>query len=125
MVEHKPSTNRARARTAKLPVIDEKALVGRFYDLQRETAVPEPYVLTEDITISPLTRAQFVALGDAGNDEEAQNRAMLGQQYDAVVALFQDAPQAVWNAFTVDLSKHMFGLGVEQAPGKSEESSSS
>lgn len=110
----------ARAQTAKA----EKEPVGRFYDLQKEVGAPAPYVLTEDIVIPPLTRGQFVEL-DRAPDDDAQNRVIFRDQYDAVMALFEDQPLAVWSAFTTDINRHLFGLGVEQAPGKSEESSDS
>ncbi|WP_433568061.1 hypothetical protein ACQP1O_43235 (plasmid) [Nocardia sp. CA-151230] len=115
-----------RKTAARPQVADkvEKAPIGRFYDLQQEIDVPKPYVLTEDITISPLTRRQFIEIETAEN-ETAAERIIFGEQYDAVIALFEDQPYAVWHAFTRDINRHLFGLGVEQAPGKSEESSDS
>lgn len=97
---------------------------GRFYDLQQEVTIPTPYLLTEDIVIPPLTRRQFIDVEKA-TTEEAAERAILGDHYEAVVELYLDRPMVEWQAFTRDLNRHMFGLSAEQAPGKSEESSSS
>lgn len=124
MVERKTPIAKPRAATA-FKAVPSKEPAGRFYDLQKEVKAPTPYVLTEDITILPLTRRQFVELGQANDDEDAQNRVVLGDNYDAVIALFNDQPLAVWNAFTTDINRHLFGSGVEEAPGKSEESSDS
>lgn len=95
---------------------------GRLYELQRETAVPDPYVLTEDIVIQPLSKAQFLALKKSETEEDG-NRAMLGNSYDAVMELFEDKPFQLWTAFSSDLNRHMFGRGVDDVEGKSEPSS--
>lgn len=95
---------------------------GRLFDLQRETKVPEPYVLTPEIAIQPLTKAQYRALADSNSDEE-QDRIVLGDSYDAVVELFEDKPFQLWQAFSSDLNKHLFGPGVDDVEGKSEPSS--
>ncbi len=96
--------------------------LGRLYDLQRETKVPEPYVLNSEITIQPLTKAQYRALSSAENAEDG-DRATLGESYDAVMALFEDEPFQLWTAFSNDLNRHLFGLGVDDVEGKSEPSS--
>lgn len=93
---------------------------GRLYDLQRESKIPEPYVLTPEITIQPLTKRQFRALAEDLSDED-QDRVVLGDQYDAVMELFEDKPFQLWKAFTKDLNQHLLGLGVDDVEGKSEQ----
>lgn len=116
-------TERKTRTTAPEPKPDV-APIGRFYDLQREVPLPEPYVLTEDIVITPLTKRQFKAIQEA-TDEEAIGRISLGDHYDAIEALYDDRPLGEWQAFLVEVNEYLFGKGVGQAPGKSEESSTS
>jgi hypothetical protein len=91
--------------------------VGRFADLLIEAAI-EPYVLTADITIDPPTRRQMQQLSAATSEDEA-DRALFGDQYDAVADLFGDKPFKLWNAFVVDFRRHMFGRGADDVEGKS------
>lgn len=113
-------------RKTPVPKAAAKEPVGRFYELQQETKdkIPEPYVLTEQITVYPLTRRRNIDLFAAETDEQA-GRALLGDAYDAIVALYDDLPVEDWNAFMTEVKTHLFGQAVDEAPGKSEESSSS
>lgn len=97
--------------------LTSKKLVGRFYELQQEVVPPEPYQLTEDVAIMPLTRRRNVALLEATTHEEA-DRAFFGDAYDAVVALYDDRPLAEYDALVADLRKHWMGKTVEDVPGK-------
>lgn len=97
--------------------------VGRFYELQQEVKVPEDYVLTSKIRIKPMTRKQAIAMRSAATDEDA-NRIFLGDQADAVFELYDDRPEQEWAAFVADLFQHFMGPGLDDAEGKSEESSS-
>lgn len=119
MVERKTAAARTQAAAAEV----EKAPVGRFYELQQEVPPAEPYVLTEDIVIPPLTRAQLIALGKTETDEEF-DQVMFGKHYDAISELYADRPIAEWRAFSTEFRVHYFGQGSE-TPGKSEESSDS
>lgn len=123
MVERR-TTSKPRTSSIKEPAAEEKAPVGRYYDLQQEVGPAEPYVLTENIVIAPMTRKQFKAV-QAAEDDDAANRAALSEQYDAVIAWYDDKPAAEWDAFVRDFYRHIFGRGAAEAPGKSEESSSS
>ncbi|MGW2666218.1 hypothetical protein ACWCW7_35145 [Nocardia tengchongensis] len=117
MTERKTPAAKAAAAPAET--------IGRFYELQKEVSAPQPYVLTSTISIGPLTRRQFVAMERAVGDEAEQERILFGENYDAIIELFADQPYEVWREFTVEINRHLFGLSVEEAPGKSEESSSS
>lgn len=96
--------------------------IGRFYALQKETSVPEPYVLTSKVKINPPTRAQMKALRAATSDEEAE-RAVLGEHADAIFELYNNRPDKEYAAFLAELHKHFFGPGVDDVEGKSEQSS--
>lgn len=100
-----------------------KPPIGRFYELQKEVSVPEPYVLTSKITITAPTREQMVALRSMP-DGEAADRAVLGDQADAVFELYSKRPIQEWEAFVTDLYAHFFGKGGNDVEGKSEPSSS-
>lgn len=94
---------------------------GRFHELQSELAPTRrtPYRLTADITIAPVTRAQVLALRKTRDDDE-QMAIVLGDQYEAVEALFADRPHEEWGAFQSDLYAHLFGQGAGELPGGSQ-----
>lgn len=113
---------------------------GRLLELQLETNIPQPYVVTDDITISPPTKvradkireAQMTvlvyntllseAMRQAGtteelllglNDhitqaEEDYQKALLGDQYEAVTALLLTLDDQLAQAFTKDIVKRFF-----------------
>ncbi|MFI9508426.1 hypothetical protein [Nocardia sp. NPDC052566] len=93
---------------------------GRFHELQQELAPRRraPYRLTDDIAIAPVTRGQLLALRRTNNDDE-QMVIVLGDQYEAVEALFADRPLDEWLAFQKDLYAHLFGQGSSELPGGS------
>lgn len=96
--------------------------IGRFYALQKEASVPEPYVLTSKIKIPMPTMAQMNRWRTATNDDDA-NRAFFGAHADAVFELYADRPVAEWQAFTAEVWQHFFGPGVNDVEGKSAPSS--
>ncbi|MFC8531936.1 hypothetical protein [Nocardia sp. NPDC057227] len=98
--------------------------IGRFYALQQEVEVPEPYVLTSKIKIPPPTRRQMKAVRAAKTVEDA-DRLFLGSHYDAIVELFDDRPDQEWTAFSTEVWEHFFGKGINDVEGKSRESSDS
>lgn len=99
-----------------------KQPVGRFYELQQEVSVPDPYVLTSKIKIPAPTKEQMKDLRAAEN-EEAAERAILGDSTDDVLELYKGRPNQEWEAFIKDLNKHFFGPGVNDVEGKSSPSS--
>jgi hypothetical protein len=98
--------------------------VGRLATLQRETRVPNPYVLTPEIVIAAPTLEQMRRIRAAANGDES-NAVMFGDQWEAVQELFRDQPAQLWDAFMDDVSKHFFGPGVDDVEGKSQDSSES
>ena len=96
--------------------------IGRFYELQKETAVPEPYVLTSDVKIKAPTRRQMIALRKATTDEEIE-RAILGEHAEKIFEMYADRPDAEYEAFAKELREHLFGKGVDDVAGGSEGSS--
>ncbi|MGV9822406.1 hypothetical protein [Nocardia xishanensis] len=100
---------------------DKAEVGGRFYELQQELAPRRraPYRLTHDIAIPPVTRGQLLALRRTQNDDE-QMTIVLGDQYEAVEALFAERPLDEWYAFQRDLYAHLFGQGSSELPGGSQ-----
>lgn len=94
---------------------------GRFHELQQELAPRRraPYRLTDDILIPPVTRGQVLALRRTRDDDE-QMAIVLGDQHDAVEALFAERPLDEWYAFQRDLYAHLFGQGAAELPGGSQ-----
>ncbi|MFC3963511.1 hypothetical protein [Nocardia jiangsuensis] len=98
----------------------ETAAGGRFHELQQELAPRrrEPYRLTDDIRIPPVTRGQVLALRRT-NDDDEQMAIVLGDQQAAVEALYAERPVDEWYAFQRDLYAHLFGQGAAELPGGS------
>ena len=95
--------------------------IGRLYELRAEVQIPEDYVLTEKIRIKNPTREQMMRFWETPGAEA--DRYLLGDQADAVFALFEKEPNQLYQAMISDLLKHFFGNGAED-PGKSSASSS-
>ncbi|MFI6168847.1 hypothetical protein ACIBCN_18850 [Nocardia sp. NPDC051052] len=93
---------------------------GRLWEIQQELAARRrgPYVLTADISIQPLTRRQAKAIRAATNEDD-QLRILLGDQHDAIEALFDDRPLDEWVMFQRDLQNHFYGDGASELPGGS------
>lgn len=92
-------------------------VAGRYADLLQEARI-EPYVLTPAVRIDPPTRKQMRELAAAKSEEDA-DRALFGDQYDAVINLFDDQPFSAWNKFVVEFREQMFGKGADDVEGKS------
>lgn len=94
--------------------------VGRFYELREEVPIPEDYVLTEKIRIKNPSRKQMIEFWDSvGQDRD---RALLGDQADAVFALYENEPNQLFQRMINDLLNHFFGTGADDE-GKSDEPS--
>lgn len=94
---------------------------GRFYELQQELGGNRrgPYRLTDDIVIQPITRRQLKAMRAAQSEDE-QMEILLGDQCEAVEALYSERPFDEWLAFQHDLYAFLFGAGAAELPGGSE-----
>lgn len=95
------------------------AIRGLLADLQAEAGV-QPIVLTENITIFPPTRAQMREIVANEGDQEAQDRVLFGEKYDAIIALFDDQPYQLWNKFAKHVREAYFGAGSSDVEGKSQ-----
>ncbi|WP_032380952.1 hypothetical protein [Rhodococcoides fascians] len=106
-------------RTSKSPAgtPDE----GRFFEIREELDKKRrgPYVLTKDIVINPITRRQAREIRNAKNEDE-QLKIILGDNFDAVEALYDDLELDDWVEFQKDLQNHFYGNGATEVPGGSE-----
>lgn len=98
--------------------------IGRLADLQRETKLPEPYKLTDDILI-PVPTRKTMRDARAAQSVEDYNKTVFGDQWDAINAVFDEQPDALWDAFIRDVGRHFFGAGADDVEGKSQDSSES
>lgn len=98
--------------------------IGRLAELQRETKVPEPYRLNQDIVIPVPTRKTMREARSAQSAED-YNKTVFGDQWDAINAVFDDQPDALFDAFIRDVGRHFFGVGADDVEGKSQDSSES
>lgn len=93
-----------------------------YFDLTTEVDVPKPIRIKttqgESLIIQPPTRRQMRAQRDAQTVDES-DRALLGENYDALCAHFDDLPRQHWNDFIDKLTAHFFGPGAGETPGKS------
>ena len=95
---------------------------GRFAELRAEVST-EPYVLTDEIKIPPMSRSQVEKYLAATNMEE-KFKVMFGDQYEAIKALFADEHHEIWTAFVREIGDFMWGKKADDVPGGSSDSSS-
>ncbi|NKZ84542.1 hypothetical protein GS982_20330 [Rhodococcus hoagii] len=95
--------------------------VGRLHEIRAELESKRrgPYVLTADIVIPEMTRGQAKKMRLAKNEDE-QLDIMLGDQREAIEALYDERPLTEWVAFQRDLQEHYYGAGVTGLPGGSQ-----
>ena len=100
---------------------DDAVETGRLYEIRAELASKRkgPYVLTEDISIAPPTFKTIKKLRTAKDDEQ-RLAIILGDDKDAIEALFDDRPFDEWLEFQKDLFEHLYGKGVLALPGGSQ-----
>jgi hypothetical protein len=79
--------------------------------LQTENHVPP--LKFKGITLVEPSKTQIDAWRAATSVEDGE-RALFGDQYDAVHALFDPLPQHIWENFNVMYLKHMFGTAGEE-----------
>lgn len=76
-----------------------------------DNAVPPMKV--KGIVLTQPTKRQVDQWRLATNAEEGE-RALFGDQYDAIHELFRDQPEYIWENFNVAYLKHMFGAGDDE-----------
>lgn len=74
--------------------------------LQTENHVPP--LTFKGITLTEPTKRQIDAWRSATSVEEGE-RALFGEEFDAIHALFNDLPVHVWENFNTLYLKHFFG----------------
>lgn len=84
-------------------------------ELVSENAVPPMKV--KGIVLHQPTKKQVDAWRVSTTAEEGE-RALFGDQYDAIHALFVDQPEYIWENFNLAYLKHMFGTGDDAQMGK-------
>ncbi|MBB5167204.1 hypothetical protein [Mycobacterium sp. AZCC_0083] len=102
----------AAVRDAETNAVDEVDEI--WAKLQTENHVPP--LVVKGITLLEPTKTQIDAWR-AATTVEAGERALFGDQYDAVHELFDALPQHVWENFNVLYLKHMFGTTGEEQLG--------
>lgn len=83
----------------------------------RQEAGPQELVVDKNLVLPVPTTLQ-VRAWDAATDGEEKLRALLGDQYDTVIALFNDEPIQVWHGFLDAYYEFAFGKGANSVEGK-------
>lgn len=83
--------------------------------LVSENVVPPMKI--KGVILNQPTKQQVDRWRQAANAEEGE-RALFGEQYDAIHDIFRDQPEYVWENFNLLYLKHMFGAGDEGQLGK-------
>jgi hypothetical protein len=84
-------------------------------ELVSENAVPPLKV--KGVVLPQPTKEQVDKWRLSTTAEEGE-RALFGDQYDAIHAIFKDQPEYVWENFNLKYLKHMFGTGDDSQLGK-------
>lgn len=83
-------------------------------ELTTENVVPPMKV--KGIVLEQPTATRMAAWRSAVAIEEGE-RALFGDNYEAIKALFADRPEYVWENFNKAYLKHMFGVDAEDLKG--------
>ncbi|AYR03171.1 tail assembly chaperone [Gordonia phage Octobien14] len=96
---------------------NEAGLKGLFHELKQEIGVPADIQFTEDILLKFPTREQMreYALASSAQDK---NRALFGEHYDTIQAMFDKEPPQLYLAFVNRIEELWFGKGANKVPGK-------
>lgn len=100
------------AKPADVESLDEDDI---WSELVSTNAVPPMKV--KGIILPQPTKEQVDKWRVATTAEEGE-RALFGDQYDAIHAIFVKEPEYVWENFNMKYLKHMFGAGDDSQLGK-------
>lgn len=100
--------------TAK-KAVEELAADDIWGELVSENVVPP--LVVKGIVLPQPTKAQVDVWRVATNVTEGE-KALFGDQYDAIHELFRDQPEYVWENFNIKYLKHMFGAADDSTLGK-------
>lgn len=109
------TSKNAKATAAAAADVDGLDEDDIWSQLVSENAVPPMKV--KGIVLHQPTKKQVDAWRVSQTAEEGE-RALFGDQYDAIHALFVNQPEYVWENFNLAYLKHMFGTGDEAQMGK-------
>lgn len=105
----------AAAKVVSAPAVVNVEEVDEVWaKLQSENHVPP--LKFKGLSLSEPTKNQIDAWRVAKDAEEGE-RALWGDQYDAVHELFDNLPVHVWENFNVLYLRHMFGTDGEDLKG--------
>ena len=104
----------AASSTKAAPEKAEEPVDEIWAKLQTENHVPP--LAFNGLTLHEPTKTQIDAWRAATTIEEGE-RALFGDQYDAVHELFDNLPVHIWENFNVLYLKHMFGTDGEDLKG--------
>jgi hypothetical protein len=96
-------------------VVDSLEEDDIWSDLVSENIVPPLKV--KGVVLPQPTKKQVDQWRQATTPEDGE-RALFGDKYDAIHAIFKDEPEYVWENFNVKYLRHMFGAGDETQLGK-------
>lgn len=90
-------------------MVAKKEELTLFEQLLRETKVPDPLRVTEDITLECPSKAQLDASQKRDLSEEESNRILLGEEnYEKLQELFGPEAPHVWAEFNKKYIAHFF-----------------
>lgn len=101
-----------KSKPAQVDGLDEDDV---WSQLVSENAVPPLKI--KGVVLPQPTKQQVDKWRVAANAEEGE-RALFGDQYDAIHAIFKEEPEYIWENFNILYLKHMFGAGDESQLGK-------
>lgn len=105
-------TTAKESKPVKVEALDEDDI---WSELVSTNIVPPLKV--KGVVLHQPTKEQIDKWRVAANVEEGE-RALFGDQYEAIHAIFKSEPEYVWENFNVKYLKHMFGAGDETQLGK-------
>lgn len=101
-----------KSKPAAVEGLDEDDV---WSQLVAENVVPPLKI--KGVILPQPTKAQVDKWRVAANAEEGE-RALFGDQYEAIHGIFKDEPEYIWENFNILYLKHMFGAGDENQLGK-------
>jgi len=107
-----PTASKSSSKPATVEGLDDDDL---WSQLISDNAVPPMKV--KGVVLHQPTKAQVDAWRQATTVEDGE-RALFGEAYEAIHAIFKDEPEYVWENFNIVYLKHMFGAGDENQLGK-------
>lgn len=109
------ATANAKGKTADVAVDEGLDADDVWAELVSENLVPPLKV--KGIVLRQPTKEQVDKWRLSTTAEDGE-RALFGDQYEAIHDLFRSQPEYIWENFNLKYLKHMFGTGEEAQLGK-------